>query len=824
MCIQTPFLIGIPVVQMRHTKLCRLHTLALFHVLHILLFFLRLQRAVGGYYPQLTGIAGQSAELAVGSGPRARPIAVAVPRSGGVAVLDMEQATLASKANDSTASQTTLVHRAPYCQVQCLHAVLVSYVHNATIGVFAHSAEAAVPDYSSAFLGYARGSVLISDICAAEESCAMLYILDGVHKKIYTLRPGEEATLFMDMAGTEVVSPTSIQVTRDGGTLVLADWGGASIYTVALSAPTPVLARAAGSGVPQKLVDGVGPAATLSGPTQLALYRGSLGVLFTDRNPALNTSAVRLLRMDDSAFRGSVLTLAGGNSRGASWGQLGATHMAGIWDIAFDETTDTVYVTEPLTGRITALRGLVPAWASCDAGFFKVQALAGECDPCEAGAYCPGSDVSLACGEGRTSAAGSADEGACVCENGFFASADTAAATCVQCPADHYCQRNTRTPTACPLSTHADAGSTSLDDCKCDTGMLFQQGECVWCPSNFFCESPTTPPQPCTANAVSALGSSREGDCKCAPGYKRDAGQTQCRECVSGQEVCSGTATSVNTVIEITLPANLNAAALIEVEALKNGLNVALGSPVWLPPENMAVQIPSTTLSPGRRRALLASDVNETTWYIVTESQFSDEDKGKHCCGTAGMDDQNLTRCVYVRVCVCCVCCASASMCMRHGTEMIQTYIDKIKQLLRQNSSEGSGGTAPVSFTGLIVQASAGTYILFLVRPCVSFDAAFVVPGTRTHSPNFRLDGPGITGSNICVHPERVKCNRVCPRCTAGRHAMPMFTRVWWPKPRIVCSLQSGVVQVRHQRAVCPVPREGYHHASRQQKQRRLQM
>lgn len=245
--------------------------------------------------------------------------------------------------------------------------------------------------------------VVISDMAAADAVCSVIYILDGVHKRIYAARSGVAATLFLALDGEQFVAPTALLLSRDGSEIFVADWAGASIFSVALDTESVSrLVRLVGDGVPRQLRDSDAQnqvAPQLSGPTQLALY-GDTGVLFTDRHPVLNTSAVRLLRTD-AKNRGSVLTLAGGNARASRDGALAESLLQACWDIAYDANSNSVFVSQPLAGPTRMLRELSTRWAACDTGDAKRteggDSAAPRCSACVSGKHAGVQAIFLIC-------------------------------------------------------------------------------------------------------------------------------------------------------------------------------------------------------------------------------------------------------------------------------------------------------------------------------------------------------------------------------------------------------------------------------------------
>lgn len=131
-------------------------------------------------------------------------------------------------------------------------------------------------------------------------------------------------------------APTGILLSESEDELFVCDWRRAIIYTIALASTQPQTHVLAGDGMQRPIFDGNEThAPTLSGPTQLAIFPG-LGIVFTDRNPDMNTAAVRLLRLDGQ-FRGRVETLAGTACVGreskllsSRWLTMCALYQAGI--------------------------------------------------------------------------------------------------------------------------------------------------------------------------------------------------------------------------------------------------------------------------------------------------------------------------------------------------------------------------------------------------------------------------------------------------------------------------------------------------------------
>lgn len=438
----------------------------------------------------------------------------------------------------------------PYSIVTCPSrgASIVSYAQSKIIDTLSNSPGTLVTglNYKNKLIPY--GDVIISDL-AANGDCSLLYILDGVNKVLYVAdeqKTTEPARFFMSLV--KLSQPTSVLLSVDTHTLFVADWERAEILEMAVNAVPRVLHRLAGDGAQNPIKDKTSTQpATLSGPTQLAHYKAGGAILFTDRNPILKTSAVRILQTTGQ-HKGNIETIAGGNSRGWVNGNHDEVKLNAVWDVTYIDSKDEIYVSEPLVGNIRRVHNIDLHWEKCPAGQWMPQN--GHCEQCPEDFYCPGTDARLSCGSLRESESGASSEAHCWCMTGTYAIKDD----CVTCPANRFCTIFTNTSTACPKATYSARGQTTKEACLCRDGFFADGSICKECPPDSYCQNGIV--FRCPAGSSSLPSSNSINDCRCDPGKTKTVEGQGCRECAPS-EVCSIGNTVVETVIIIELPEGL---------------------------------------------------------------------------------------------------------------------------------------------------------------------------------------------------------------------------------------------------------------------------
>jgi hypothetical protein len=431
-----------------------------------------------------------------------------------------------------------------------------------------------VVDFSRAF--QTNQQALISDMAAATD-CSVVYVLDGVHKKIFIVRPGQGEELFMTM--TLLVEPTGLYLWQEAEELFIADWGGGSIYSVSVAFASPrVLRRVAGSGSQGFMVDTwAGAAAVLSGPTQFSGFEKGK-ILFTDRNPWLNTSAVRALHVV-GANRGAVTTVSGGNWRGAGG--------SGLWGVAFNVETRDILFSEPMQGTVRLLSNVVFTYENCSDGETVTSgSISGECMECPASFFCSGGQKQL-CPTDMFSEPGAASELDCWCVSGMYPV--DGGLTCQTCPPNYYCPLLTEYAIPCAEGLVSDAGGVDNTSCYCMDGTVWRNSGCVKCPSGSYCANGVE--TPCPANSASYSGGTSLANCTCIGGYMPGTGSSfSCVRCASGMD-CSPRAYIIEALGVVQAPAQFNLTELIDVNVVKRRVAEILLVPEWLILDNSELYV-----------------------------------------------------------------------------------------------------------------------------------------------------------------------------------------------------------------------------------------
>jgi hypothetical protein len=288
---------------------------------------------------------------------------------------------LTSTENDNTVTRKLTPKGIPYAQLYCSsrNILVFSYARPSSFDL-KHAVtwieSIAVPDASDATsqLDFSRAfatrnGTFVSDLTWGAADCTVLFILDGVNRVVYSARVGE--TAFAMLSFTNMLKPTSIEMIHGTG-LLIADWGTASIYLHNLKRDAQeALTLLAGNGETQQLIaDGSAyQRPSLSGPTQMTLFKGDIGVFFTDRNPILGTSALRLLRVG-GASHGQILTLAGGNTRAHENGPRDTAKLQASWGLSFSASSNQILIAEPLESRVRVAKDIAFTWELCAPGFY----------------------------------------------------------------------------------------------------------------------------------------------------------------------------------------------------------------------------------------------------------------------------------------------------------------------------------------------------------------------------------------------------------------------------------------------------------------------
>jgi hypothetical protein len=197
------------------------------------------------------------------------PVTLEVAQHGLLVVVDPKQKKLlvANSETGALQDESSTGLETPYAYTQCkaLNTTLVSFARRAVIQPLSDTVSEF--DFSGAFAADPRA--LVSDMAAAAD-CSIVYVLDGVQKKIFVVRPSQSAELFVTMG--ILVEPVGLHFLEDTQELLVADWGGGSIYSVSVAfASTRLLRRVAGTGAQGLIADTTeSSAAVLSGPTQFS--------------------------------------------------------------------------------------------------------------------------------------------------------------------------------------------------------------------------------------------------------------------------------------------------------------------------------------------------------------------------------------------------------------------------------------------------------------------------------------------------------------------------------------------------------------------------
>jgi hypothetical protein len=254
----------------------------LYSVFIVLLSHQQTQATDTVLYPKIESVSFSSQVLAINT---QMPLALKLEKNSLVGVDAIRKSLLFTSLPSGTLqAESPLSLDTPYSHSVCpaRNATIVSFARRPVIQtVYTPSASVATAvDFSQAF--QTDQDVLISDIAAAAD-CSVAYVLDGVQKKIFIVRAGQDEELFVSVG--LLVEPTGLYFWEEGEELFIADWGGGAIYSVSVAFASPrVLHRVAGSGLQGMIVDTSEEVdAVLSGPTQFGGFEKGK-ILFTDRN------------------------------------------------------------------------------------------------------------------------------------------------------------------------------------------------------------------------------------------------------------------------------------------------------------------------------------------------------------------------------------------------------------------------------------------------------------------------------------------------------------------------------------------------------------
>lgn len=482
------------------------------------------------------------------------PLSLGEDSRGNVVALDaqQQQVVVGNGGNGSVVYQHTVGTGMPYSLVTChdQKATITTYARKKTIETISN-----IPghdpmgiDYSHTFDDF--GDVIISDITASHD-CKTLYILDGVHKVIYVSQPASESypngATAPFVAVPTMNAPTSILLSVDESTLYLSDWGTGSVYELDIATSPRVFHLLAGDGSAQALIHDTTATegAKLSGPTQLSHYKTNAAILFTDRNPTLGTSAVRILQTS-GPHKGNVETLAGGNTRGWTNGEHDQVQLNAVWDVMYLDSKDEIYVSEPTVGNVRRVHDIDLHWESCPDGQYMPST--GVCHECPANSYCPGNDQAIPCGGNLESHPGAVMSSECWC----FAGTAPVNGACAPCPVGKFCESFANATQDCQSGATSLAGSDSADDCLCMPGYKRNTDDtCGVCSPGSYCVAETE--IPCPTGSSSLQGSDSADDCVCEPGLKFNDLRTACVDCAD-TEVCSLGDTEITTAVEVEIP------------------------------------------------------------------------------------------------------------------------------------------------------------------------------------------------------------------------------------------------------------------------------
>lgn len=146
-------------------------------------------------FPDITSVNLAVSDSLVSPG---RPMSVGMNGQGSVVYVDTSRKTVTTvKTGGAPSVSTALTNGIPYSEAVCTQhgVVIVGYARARTIDTLPLVAGGPTDafDYSATLANV--GNVIVSDITVAH-SCNELYILDGVHRKIYLARPGDYFHIF----------------------------------------------------------------------------------------------------------------------------------------------------------------------------------------------------------------------------------------------------------------------------------------------------------------------------------------------------------------------------------------------------------------------------------------------------------------------------------------------------------------------------------------------------------------------------------------------------------------------------------------------------
>eukprot|EP00961_Rhodomonas_salina_P154294 2078339-Rhodomonas_salina.2 len=539
-------------------------------------------------YPAIQSIHVQTGDSALDI---TKPLALGVDSMGGLVIVDSfeREVVIGFPGNGSITGTRPVVRGTPYSQAVCAvqQVAFISYARIAIIDTvpLAVGKGTGAFDYSAAMSPFP--GTFISDITISSD-CATMYILDGVNRNIYIATPSSAAILLVPTAVlATLAAPTSILLSHQETHLFIADWERATIYSLSIPAtPESTLHILIGDSRQHLIHDtNTTHAASLSGPTQLALFRDGLGVLFTDRNPTLGTAAVRFVRTD-AQFWGEVYTLAGGNDRGSSNAADHSTLNA-VWDVAYSGATGQILVSEPFTRKVRTISQIAFTWDTCPPGEYE-NPLSQACNACPVGFWCPGNDKKIACGGHKITPARATSPTACLCKPGYYKGP---AGRCSLCPLNKYCTGLTNSSSRCPLNTVSAVGSTNAGNCSCPVGHYVDSTQtCKRCQVGSYCAGGQS--TQCPLFSTSYPGSSLLEHCLCTTAYTKDS-TGACRPC-SGSDLCNPLVSVVETSVEVQIPASLDLSALVDTALFKQTLIDVFNLPEWVKGDDVEIIIRRT--------------------------------------------------------------------------------------------------------------------------------------------------------------------------------------------------------------------------------------
>lgn len=159
-----------------------------------------------------------------------------------------------------------------------------------------------------------------------------------------------------------------------------------------------------------------------------------------------------------------------------------------IWDLLYDETSQSIFFTEPFTHKISKISNISFVWERCGQGFYRNSS--DVCVVCELGFYCDGFSGRQACAQNmETTSTGSTSMHDCLCKEGFFS---TNGSACILCPAGYFCVSQSNESVSCTGGNTSVPGASYASDCFCRNASGYfldsDSGMCMGCPPNMYCK------------------------------------------------------------------------------------------------------------------------------------------------------------------------------------------------------------------------------------------------------------------------------------------------------------------------------------------------